>query len=67
MQLIKKWSSAAGHAKQARDIYSDSDDDLCHVRDENEEVHAFGALSLFLRSPQGRTAAQLSAKPPRDQ
>ena len=52
-----QWSSAANHIK-AHDIYSESDDDLCHVRDENEEMNVFGALSLFLKSPKNKFQSQ---------
>ena len=37
--------------KKAQDFQSSSDDDMCHVKDENEELNVFGALSLFLKSP----------------
>ena len=45
-------------SKAGKDIYSDSDDDMCIVHDENEEMNVFGALSLFLKSPKNKMQSQ---------
>ena len=56
-----KWSqaqTAKSPTKTGKDIYSDSDDDMCIVKDENEELNVFGALSLFLKSPKNKMQSQ---------
>lgn len=58
---MMKRSQAANKASksyQGETLYSDSDDDMCHVRDDNEEMNVFGALSLFLKSPKNRLESQ---------
>ena len=48
--------------EEAQDIYSESDDDMCHVKDENEEMSVFGALSLFLKSPKNMISTEESGR-----
>ena len=51
VHLIMQWSQSGTRAK-AQNLYSDSDDEMCEVRDESEEITQHGAvLSLFLKSP----------------
>ena len=46
-----KWSQPSTRTK-AVDVYSDSDDGLCDVKDDCEEKRQLAtALSLFLKSP----------------
>ena len=57
VHLIMQYSQAT-NKKTTQNFQSDSEDEMCIVRDDNEEMSQVQALSLFLKSPKTRATAK---------